>query len=63
MEDVQNMSQSVINKIRKNMFDQDALETFFQRESQESNGFKYFLRKYKEFDNSAEKNGEGTSKR
>ena len=56
VEDVRNMSRSVINKIRKNMFDPDALETFLQKESQESNGFKNFLRKYNEFENSAEKN-------
>ena len=63
VEDVRNMSQSVINKIRKNMFDQDALETFLHRESEECCGFKYLLRKYREFKESTEKNEEGTGKR
>ena len=62
-EDMRNMSTSVIHKIWKNMFDQDSLETFLFRESEECNGFKYFLRKYKEFEERIEKNGEPTGKR
>ena len=45
VEDVRNMSKRVINKIRHNMFDQDALESFLSNESKK-NGFKFFLRKY-----------------
>ena len=63
LEDMRNKSRSIIHKIWKNMFDQDALETFLLRESEECNGFKYFLRKYKEFDERIEKNGQPTGKR
>ena len=62
MEDLRNMSQSVIHKIRK-MFDQSSLETFHLRESEESDRFKYFLRKNKEFEERIEKNGELTGTR
>ena len=40
-EDVKNMSRKFINKLRKNSFDQDALELFLHDES----GLQYFLRK------------------
>ena len=42
-EDVKNMSKRAINKMRKNMFDQDALESFLKGERE---GLTYFLRKY-----------------
>ena len=41
-EDVKNMSKRAINKMRKNMFDQDALESFLEGER---DGLTY-LRKY-----------------
>ena len=37
------MSKRAINKMRKNMFDQDALESFLKGERE---GLTYFLRKY-----------------
>lgn len=63
VEDVRNMSRRVINKIRNNMFDQDALETFLRRESEESRGLKYFLRKYKGSEESIESTGKANDKR
>ena len=46
VEDVRNMSRKVINNIRNNMFDQDALESLLSHESTENKGFMFFLRKY-----------------
>lgn len=46
VEDMRNISRRVVNKIRHNMFDQDALETFLSQESTKNDGFKFFLRKY-----------------
>ena len=46
VEDLRNMKKWVINKIRNNMFDQDALENFLHQEREQNKGFKYFLRKY-----------------
>ena len=46
VEDVRNMSRKVINNIRNNMFDQDALESLLSHESKENKGFMFFLRKY-----------------
>lgn len=46
VEDLKNMSRKVIRKIRHNMFDQDALESFLHRESNASNELRFFLRKY-----------------
>ena len=46
VEDLKNMSRKVISKIRHNMFDQDALESFLCHESNERNGLRFFLRKY-----------------
>ena len=45
-EDVQNMRRKIINKMRNNMFDQDALKNFLQHESEDREGFRFFLRKY-----------------
>ena len=45
-EDIRNMSRKVINRIRNNMFDQDALETFLQCETEQQPGFRSSLRKY-----------------
>lgn len=47
VQDLRNMTKSVINKVRNNMFDQDALENFLKHESEQHQGFRYFLRKYK----------------
>ena len=61
VEDVKNMSRKVINKIRNNMFDQDALESFLRREREQDNGFSFFLRKYvvaDEHNQSSSLNGE-----
>ena len=46
VEDSRNMKKRVINKIRNNVFDQDALENFLHQEREQNKGFKYFLRKY-----------------
>ena len=45
-EDIRNMSRKLVNRIRNNMFDQDALETFLICETEQQPGFQYFLRKY-----------------
>ena len=50
VQDLRNMTKCVINKVRKNMFDQDALESFLKHESEQHQGFRYFLRKYKTTD-------------
>jgi hypothetical protein len=42
VEDVKNMSRLCINKLKKNLFDQDALELFLNDE----NKIHYFLRKF-----------------
>ena len=47
MEDIRNISR---NAIRKNMFDQDALESFLEQESSKNKGFRYYLRKYSTYD-------------
>ena len=47
VEDLRNIKKRVINKIRNNMFDQDALENFLKQEREQNKGFNYFLRKYK----------------
>ena len=47
------MSRKVVNKIRNNMFDQDALENFLQHEAEQQPGFNYFLRKYVASDDSS----------
>lgn len=54
IQDLRNMTKRVINKIRKNMFDQDALETFLKDESKQHPGFRYFLRKYNTIDDEAQ---------
>ncbi len=54
VKDVQNMSRRVINRIRNNMFDQDALEQFLQRETERNNGFNFHLRKYEASDGGSE---------
>ena len=46
VEDLWNIKKRVINKIRNNMFDQDALENFLKQEREQNKGFNYFLRKY-----------------
>lgn len=46
VEDIRNISRKVIHKIRNNMFDQDALETFLSHEKEHNEGFNFFLRKY-----------------
>ena len=43
IQDLRNITKSVINKIRKNMFDQDALEALLQDEMQQHHGFRYSL--------------------
>ena len=50
-QDLRNMTKSVINKIRHNMFDQDALEALLQDELKQRPGFQYFLWKYKAISN------------
>lgn len=45
-EDIKNISRKSINKLRKNSFDQDALELFLREESARQSGLQYFLRKY-----------------
>ena len=47
VQDLRSIIKSVINNIRKNMFDQDALDDFLQNECQNNQGFQYFVRKYK----------------
>ena len=37
VEDIRNISRKAINNIRKNMFDQDALESFLEQESSKNN--------------------------
>ena len=49
-QDLRNMTNGVINKIRKNTFDQDALEILLQDEAKQHPGFQYFLRNYKKCD-------------
>ena len=44
-EDLRNMKKRAIGKIR-NMFDQDALKKYLNREREHNKGFQYFLRKY-----------------
>ena len=46
VEDLRNIKKRVINKIRNNSFDQDALENFLNQEREQNKGFKHFLRKY-----------------
>ena len=45
VQDLRNMTKSIIYKVRKNMFDQDALEYFLKEQSKDQ--FRYFLRKYR----------------
>ena len=47
VQDLRSITKSVINNIRKNMFDQDALDDFLQNECQNNQEFQYFVRKYK----------------
>ena len=44
-QDLRNMTKGVINKIRKNTFDKDALKILLQDEAKQHPGFQYFLRK------------------
>ena len=44
------MTKGVINKIRKNTFDQNAFKILLQDEAKQHPGFQYFLRKYKKCD-------------
>ena len=39
VEDLRNMTRHTINKIRNNMFGQDALETLLKQEQKQSSGF------------------------
>ncbi len=43
VQDLRNMTKSIINKVHKNMFDQDALENYLNEQHQE---LKHFIRKY-----------------
>jgi len=61
-EDLRNMSRKVINKVRNNMFDQDALEMFLQHETEQLPGFKYHLRRYIASDDLSAKDGCKVSK-
>ena len=47
---VQDLTKCVLNKVRKNMFDQDALENLLKHEKEQHHGFNYFLRKYRTTD-------------
>ena len=47
IQDLRNITKSVINNIWKNMFDQDAPDDFLQNECQNNQGFQYSLRNYK----------------
>ncbi len=49
-QDLRNITKGVINKIRKNTFDQDALEILLHDEVKRDNQFQYFLRKYQDFE-------------
>lgn len=49
-QDLRNITKSIIKRIRKNVFDQDALEGLLQDEMQQHPGFRYSLRKYKSTD-------------
>ena len=46
LRDLRNIKKRVINKIRNNTFDQNALENFLKQEREQNKGFNYFLRKY-----------------
>ena len=50
VEDIRNISRKAINNIRKNMFDQDTLESFLEQESSKNKGFRYYPRKYSTYD-------------
>ena len=43
--DLRNITKSAVNRIRNNMFDQDALESLLKTEMQQHPGFQYSLRK------------------
>lgn len=62
VEDVRNISRKVINKIRHNMFDQDALENFLSHEGEHNEGFKFFLRKYTLAEDAEKHPNEGETK-
>ena len=46
-QDLRNITKGAINKIRKNTFDQHALEILLQDDAKQRPGFQHFLRKYK----------------
>ena len=48
--DLRNITKSAVNRIRNNMFDQDALESLLKNEMQQHPGFQCSLRKYKFMD-------------
>ena len=50
VQDLRNMTKCVLNKVRKNMFDQDALENLLKHEKEQHHGFYYFLHKYRTTD-------------
>ena len=47
VEDLRNISRPTINKIRNNMLDQDAFESYLKQECKQNSGFLYHLQKYK----------------